>query len=130
MEHDAFIGHVQQRAHLPSRGDAERATRATLETVARRLEGGLAENIAAQLPPEIGRHLTVMEPYAKLSLDEFFVEVSIREGVDLPLAVHHARAVIETLDEALTGGGIAKMREQLPPEFAPLFYGSQGEMRA
>lgn len=32
MRHDEFIGEVQHRAKLPSRGDAERATRITLET--------------------------------------------------------------------------------------------------
>jgi uncharacterized protein (DUF2267 family) len=56
MRHDEFIGEVQHRVKLPSRGDAERATRATLETLGERL--GAPDNHAAQLPPEIGRHLT------------------------------------------------------------------------
>jgi len=129
MEHDAFIGKVPQRARLASRGAAERATRATLETLALRLESGLADNIAAQLPPEIGRHLLTLEPYVKLSVDEFFGEVCLREGTDFPDAIYHARAVVETLDEAVAGG-VDKMRGQLPPDFAPLFSGSQGEMHA
>ncbi len=40
MKHDEFIGRVQHYARLPSRGDAERATRATLETLGERLAGG------------------------------------------------------------------------------------------
>jgi uncharacterized protein (DUF2267 family) len=34
MKHDEFIGQVQHRARLSSRGATERATRATLETLA------------------------------------------------------------------------------------------------
>jgi uncharacterized protein (DUF2267 family) len=47
MRHDEFIGHVQQRARLSSRGDAERASRATLETLGERVPEGLADNLAA-----------------------------------------------------------------------------------
>lgn len=52
MQHDVFIGQVQQRAKLPSRGDAERATRAALETLGERIPSGFATNLAAQLPVE------------------------------------------------------------------------------
>ena len=47
MQHDEFIAQVQARARLSSRGDAERATRATLETLAERLAGGLRDKLAA-----------------------------------------------------------------------------------
>jgi uncharacterized protein (DUF2267 family) len=57
MKHDECIGQGQHRARLSSRGEAERATRATLETLAERLVGGEAKDLAAQLPPEIGEHL-------------------------------------------------------------------------
>ncbi|WP_082726064.1 DUF2267 domain-containing protein [Limnochorda pilosa] len=53
MRHDESIGHVQDRAGLSSRGEAERATQATLQTLAERLAGGAAENLASQLPPQI-----------------------------------------------------------------------------
>lgn len=54
MKHDECIGPVQRRARLRSRGAAERATRATLETLAARLAGDEADDLAAPLPPEIG----------------------------------------------------------------------------
>jgi uncharacterized protein (DUF2267 family) len=57
MKHDEFIGQVQHRARLRSRGAAERATRVTLETLAERLVGGEANDLASQLPLEIGHHL-------------------------------------------------------------------------
>lgn len=52
MDHDEFIGQVQHRARLSSRGDAQTAVRATLETLAERLAGGEPSDLAAQLPDE------------------------------------------------------------------------------
>lgn len=132
MTHDEFVGQVQARAHLPSGGAAEAAIRATLETLAERLEGGAAGNLAAQLPAEIGRHLTGDATFQRLSIDEFFRRVHQREGegIDLPDSVFHARVVIEVLEEAVSKGAVDKIRVQLPAEFAPLFEaGSQGRMR-
>lgn len=131
MQHDEFIGKVQHKARLASRGEAERVTRATLETLGERLYGGVTDNLAAQLPPEIGRHLTEPEEKHKYSLDEFFDKVQEREGAgtDLPEAVYHARTVIEELEEAVSPGEIEKVRDQLPSEYNRLFdAGSQGEM--
>jgi uncharacterized protein (DUF2267 family) len=134
MNHDEFIGQVQQRARLASRGEAESATRATLETLAERMAGGAAENLAAQLPREIGEHLRRRAAMGASSgeqfgLDDFFARVTEREGVDQPDAVFHARAVLEVLEEATTGGLMAKIREQFPNEFDRMFdAGSQGRM--
>ena len=57
MQHDEFIAQVQMRARLSDRGTAEAATRATLETLAERISGPLAGNLAAQLPRDIGAPL-------------------------------------------------------------------------
>lgn len=57
MQHDEFIGQVQHRAQLPSRGDAERMARGTLETLGERIPEQLAAHLASQLPHEIGEHL-------------------------------------------------------------------------
>jgi uncharacterized protein (DUF2267 family) len=131
MKHDEFIGQVQHRAHLDSRGQAERATRVTLETLAERLAGGEAKDLAAQLPLGIGEHLTDQWSAIgeRFSLEEFFRRVSLREGVDLPDAVFHARAVIEVLGEAVSKGEMDDVRAQLPAEFDQLFEeGSTGHM--
>ncbi len=131
MKHDEFIGQVQHRARLSSRGEAERATRATLETLAERLAGGEARDLAAQLPPEIGDHLRGQwsDMGERFSLAEFFRRVSLREGVDPPAAVFHARTVIEVLGEAVSQGELDDVRAQLPAEFDRLFEaGSTGHM--
>lgn len=132
MQHDEFIGHVQDRARLSSRGEAERATQATLQTLAERLAGGAAGNLASELPPQIANYLGSrhdMEIADEMSLDDFFRRVSEREGVDLPKSIHHARSVIDVLGEAVSQGQMQKIREQLPDQWDPLFEsGSEGEM--
>ncbi len=136
MEHDEFIGQVQHRARLASRGEAERATRATLETLAQRIADGAAKNLAAQLPSEIGEHLRRHAPEhagtgEQFSLDEFVERVTEREGVDKPAAAFHARVVLQVADEATTGSLMTKVREQFPSEFDRLFEaGSTGRMPA
>ncbi len=123
MKHDEFIGHVQQRARLDSRGAAEQATRATLETLGERLAGGQPDNLAAQLPPEIGLHLRRADAAEQFGMQEFYARVHAKEnpGVQLPEAVFHAKAVTSVVRDAVTGGVLDKVREQLPEEFADLF---------
>ncbi len=130
MNHDEFVGQVQARARLGSRGDAERIIRVTLGTLAERLESGLADNIAAQLPQEIGRHLRTDASFERLSLDEFFQRVLEREGggSELPDAVFHARCVMDVLQTAITQGLIEKLRQALPADFQPLLEGAEGGM--
>lgn len=128
MRHDEFIGEVQHRAKLPSRGDAERATRITLETLGERL--GAPDALAAQLPREIGRHLTASsDKFERLSLDDFLDRVSEKADADAPEAVFHARAVIDVVRDAVGDGTVKKAAEQLPDEFRTLFEsGSDGQL--
>lgn len=135
MEHDVFIGQVQARARLPSRGHAERATRATLETLGERVPEGLARDVAAQLPTEIGEHLRRTITLAGLGSgerfdrDEFIRRVAARETSDPAAAAYHARVVLEILGEA-TAGVTAKLKESLPEDLRELLTaGSQGDMR-
>ncbi len=134
MEHDEFIGQVQSRCRLPSRGDAERATRAVLETLAQRMQKDAADNLAAQLPHEIGEHLRRRAEIdirpERLDRDEFIDMVSEKAGVDPPQAAYFVRAVLEVLHEATTPQLMDKVQQQFPDDFAALFHsGSQGSMR-
>jgi len=129
MQYDAFIGQVEHRARLPSRGDAVRATQAVLETLAERIRAGEADDLAAQLPPEIGTYLRSAETTERFDIEEFFLRVAAKETADLPDAVHHARAVMDVLQEAVTTGEMEDVRAQLPDTYKPLFEaGSEGEM--
>jgi uncharacterized protein (DUF2267 family) len=132
MQHDAFIGQVQARARLGSRGAAETATRASLETLAERVPAPVAENVAAQLPHEIGEHMRRVthapdEPHTgmRMTRKEFFQRVAERANAPVPKAVHEARCVIEVADEATNGTLGAKIRPALDAELADtLFAGS------
>lgn len=136
MQHDELIGQVQSRAKLASRGEAERAVRSTLETLGERLPEGLTDNLAAQLPHEVGEHLRRTEMLGGLgtgerfSRDEFVNRVAERSGADRPQAVYQARVVFELLDEATTGGLMDRVREALPDDVRTLTSaGSTGELR-
>lgn len=123
MKYDEFIAQVQRRLELGSREEAERATRATLETLGERLAGGEPKDFAAQLPPEIGVYL--LQPLAGtgqgFSLDEFFQRVSERESLPLTEATYHARVIIALLSEVVTIGEIDNVKAQLPADFRQLF---------
>jgi uncharacterized protein (DUF2267 family) len=131
MTYDHFINQVQQRAQLGSHGDAVAAVRATLETVAERLGGGETKDLASQLPREIGYYLLggFPELSERFGFQEFIWRVSQRECVDLPKAAYHARVVMEVVGEAVSRGEMEDVFQQLPPEFAPLFAGSTGNIR-
>ncbi len=132
MRHDAFIGQVQARAHLDSRGAAEEATRASLETLAERIPVTVAEKAAAQLPREIGEHLLRVayapgEPFTetRMSPPEFFERVAMRAHCTYPKAQHEARCVIEVADEATDGALGRQIRPALDEELeSVLFAGS------
>lgn len=124
MQHDTFIGQVQTRARLDSRGAAEEATRATLETLAERITPELAENLAAQLPREIGENVLRVTDYAESGSEraepfgerEFVDRVAGRSHSDYSTAAHNSRAVFEMLDEATTGDLMGKVRRDLPED--------------
>lgn len=136
MEHDHFIGQVQARAQLSSRGEAEGLTRATFETLGERVPEPVASNLADQLPVELGEHLrrTVTMGGAgsgeRFGIDEFTRRVSERSHIQEPGAIYGARVVLEVTREA-TESVVSKMRDSLPEELLPLVdAGSQGEMQA
>ncbi|MEY9212503.1 DUF2267 domain-containing protein [Thermobifida halotolerans] len=126
MQHDTFIGQVQARARLDSRGAAEAATRATLETLAERIPADLANDLAAQLPREISEHVRRITTQAgaehgsRFGQDEFISRVRDRAHTDDPKAAHMARVVFEILDEATTGSTMDKVRHSLPDDLRQL----------
>ena len=94
---------------------------------------GREQLLGAQLPGEIARYMKVAPPGTdgeRFSSDEFLARVSEREGVDLPVSVHHARVVLEVLREAVSAGEVRDVLERLPDDYRRLFVGSQGRMRS
>ncbi|WP_326696306.1 DUF2267 domain-containing protein [Streptomyces sp. NBC_01754] len=132
MQHDEMIGKVQALAQLPSRGPAERATWAVLATLGERLPSGLADHMAAQLPPELAASVreatgsSAVGPSSpaaeRFGLATFAGRIAARAGTDEDAAVREAAAVLEVLDAALApelmdnvaGALPADIRELLP----------------
>ncbi len=130
MKYDEFIGHIQNRAALPSRGDAGRLTRVVLENLGARLQEGEADDLASQLPQELGRHL-LNQPLEEYDLNKLFRRVGESEGVDQPEVTYRTRFVFEVLMmEAASIGEIKDVLDQLPTEFSRLFVGAKGSLPA
>ncbi len=125
MKHDEFIGKVQNLARLASRGDAERATRAVLQTLGERIGSGEAKDLASQLPPQLAEYTLsgFISAGERFNVDEFCQRVLDREGpgVQPEDAIFHAKAVIHVLQEAVSQGEIHDILSRLPAEYDRLF---------
>lgn len=126
MQTDEFLGQVQNKAHLATLGEAMRATRATLETLAERLGPDDTRHLAAQLPHEIQLFLSDagLPVPERFSSEEFLLRVCAREGIDLTLSTDHARAVIDVLTQAVSPGESIDVLDRLPDDYRRLFVGN------
>jgi uncharacterized protein (DUF2267 family) len=120
MRYATFMTTVEQAAGI-TREEAERAVPATLQSLAERITGGEARDIAAFLPRELRPLLTAAREEAEpFDLDEFLRRVAEREGVDPATAAEHARAVFTALGAAVAPGELRDMAAQLPRDFDSL----------
>ncbi len=102
MQFDEFMQAVQERGRFADRDRALSVVRATLQTLAERIVGGEATDLASQLPQEIAAfvHETAGGTRDAEIFDapEFCRRVADREGggISAELAEQHVRAVMET----------------------------------
>ncbi|MHA6794906.1 DUF2267 domain-containing protein [Pseudonocardia bannensis] len=121
MKYDVFMQRFAERVGVAA-DKAEVLTRATLQTLAERITGGEAEDLAEQLPPELREPLqrpgnTAAEAF---DLDEFVRRVGERAGVDEELARRATRALLLTLRDTLTPQELDDVVSQLPEEYREL----------
>jgi uncharacterized protein (DUF2267 family) len=117
---EAFITVVERGARL-DRAAAERAVRATLQTLGERIAPGEAAQLAAELPPELAPWVATNTPAERFDLDEFVRRVAERAGVDPASAERQAAAVFTALQRAVSRKELHDVIEELPtPEFARL----------
>ena len=117
MNHTEFIQSVAARPKM-SPGQAEPITRATLETLAERISGGQARDLASQLPEELRGYVRKpMEDPEPFGLAEFVERVQSRAAVDLQTATDGARAVLDTVRESAGAKEYGDVIDQLPEEF-------------
>jgi uncharacterized protein (DUF2267 family) len=127
VQYDEFIDTVAREAGL-SREDAARAARATLRTLADRISGGEAEDIAAELPEELRLSLRDGEHPEVFDRQEFVRRVVAREGglIDEATAEHHVRAVFAALRHAVSPKEIHDAVSQLPKDLQELVAAGTG----
>jgi uncharacterized protein (DUF2267 family) len=116
---EQFVTTVAQAARIGLER-AERATEATLQTLAERIDAGEARDLAGELPDELAPWLATITPAERLDIYEFLRRVAEREGVDIEAAERHARAVFIALHRALSPQEFADLSAELPKDFAPL----------
>jgi uncharacterized protein (DUF2267 family) len=123
VEYNEFITHVQSLAQSDSREEAERSTRATLETVKERIAIDKAQDLATQLPQELGKYLQGKEEESNKSfnLQEFIARASQRENIEPTTAAIHVRAVFAVLQNAVKPEIFAAFHANFSHDYEELF---------
>ncbi|MDX6329324.1 MAG: hypothetical protein QOI83_1707 [Streptomycetaceae bacterium] len=118
MEYDEFVRTVTERADVPP-DLARELIYATMLTLAERITGGLARELADQLPADVAPPVVPPEEVAqKFGVDEFVQRVKRRAKVDdESLARIGVRAVFSTMRDAVSKEEFRDLLEQLPNEF-------------
>lgn len=123
MNYNDLVTLVQERANLDNHALASAITRATLETLAERVQGNSANNLASQLPRELAVLVqrepgTTGEPFP---VDEFTRRVAERADMDSDQAIRQLRVVLEALRASVSEGAINHLWAELPGEYLSLF---------
>jgi uncharacterized protein (DUF2267 family) len=118
LDDDQFMTIVQQRAGLDRTG-AERATRATLETLSQLLPQERLEDLRFWLPEPVQQWVTP-GPVVRFDVHEFLRRVAAREEIDVSTVERHVRAVFHALGHALPPMALTALATELPRQFWPL----------
>jgi uncharacterized protein (DUF2267 family) len=125
LQYAEFIATVEREGEI-GHEEAERAARATLETLAERISGGEARDVAEQLPQELRALLEHDGDAQPLSAEEFLQHVQDREHVPISDARRHAQAVFAALRRALTAKELSDLASELPRELQAMLLVDDG----
>jgi len=121
MDFDEFIGQVMDKLQIGERSKGVRAVRATLTTLAERLQEGEATDLASSLPMEIDFYVLNAEHGQKFDSNEFIERVAEIEKIDKADAAYHTRIIMQTLNQAIPEGQMKDIRNSLPEEYQTIF---------
>ena len=122
MQFDEFITRVQEQARLDTPEEAMTLTRAVLETIGERLDRKVRNGLEAQLPNELKEFLLARhERSDQYDLEEFYNRIGARADLNYEEATERTRQVLAVLRQAVPGGELEDLREDLPPEYQELF---------
>jgi uncharacterized protein (DUF2267 family) len=120
MDYATFTRTTAERAGLPEE-TTERIEHDTLQTLADRITGGEAQDLASQLPGPLQDDLRAPREEAEaFGVDEFVRRVAVRGDVGPAEARSGAAAVLTTVREAVTPGESDDVLSQLPQEYREL----------
>lgn len=129
MSEDPILQNVRRRAGLPSTDAAWAAVQATFHTLGERLADAGAALLWQSLPATMAEGLQreAPPPRQPFSFDEFCQRLADREGTDVPVAVFHARTVLQVVRESLQDPHeFDRLATLLSNDFAPLFWHPAG----
>lgn len=119
MRDREFFREVADHSGL-SRQEAADVTRATLLTLADRISGGEARDLAADLPEQLAQPLRSGDEAAKrYDLEEFERRVGGHAGLSPRDTSNGVAAVLLTLRDATPETAYQRAMSQLPKEFGP-----------
>ena len=122
MQFDDFITRVQEQASLDTREESIMLTRAVLETLGERLDRKVRNGIEAQLPNELKEFLLARKEHSdQYGLEEFYNRIGARADLKYEDATVRTRQVLSVLRQAVPGGEIEDILENLPPDYGELF---------
>lgn len=111
MDRDAITEAVSDRIDADEDAASD-ATRAVLETLGERLSGDQVRDLAAQLPAEVGTHLTDGASGRRFSEEEFVSRVDQRMETTAATGDRASTAVLGTVLEAVDEGERAAVVDQ------------------
>jgi uncharacterized protein (DUF2267 family) len=121
MDYGTFLATVRERGDYAD-DEAERVTMAVFATLGDRLAPASAEHLADQLPMELAEIINDAQAAPHTwGVREFVHHVAQATGDDERAAERHARTVLSTLGEQVSGGELNKLVSQLPSAYAELF---------
>ncbi|GAA2355333.1 DUF2267 domain-containing protein [Nonomuraea africana] len=122
MHYEEFLAKVRERGEYADTQEAEQVTRVVLGALARRLNPGEVDDLAAQLPHQLATALPTDHDRAEsFRVQEFLRRVAAATGATERTAEWDASAVLCTVAEAVSGGELNDVLTQLPSGFAVLF---------
>lgn len=122
MKSDQFLAQVRQLGEYRDNGEAEYVSKVVLGELGERLAAGERDNLAAQLPPELGPAVTESTyPGGRYGVEEFIHRIGQRLGTGDQTARWDTSVVLSTVTQAVSGGELNNMLSQLPAGYAELF---------
>jgi uncharacterized protein (DUF2267 family) len=121
MTQEEFLSQVAGRAGIAGLEEAAKTVRTVLAVICERLSWPAIQALAEELPIPLSTGMRGGSPQQDFDLAELHARVARRENVRLGFAVEHTAVVCQAVAEALSPGGLYRLRAALPEPIGALF---------